>query len=245
MFNNQLLGRWGLVCVCRGFPICSLCWFLWYKYSYHGWSQTTNVMGLQRDLGPDPAVAQEVQGRGGEARRSSSHSILYGGSALILGVFLCLPHFFYLVTFLTLVPTVHFGRLVFFAGSILEEISSPCSHQGPRDHQNSRLRLGGWCWGWSWEAVEGLADLLWKGPVVHIFGFVGPMVSVATTNPPQDIVCWLLLYMIPLCHKPHWSVNYGYFKGPRGKSPFTLNQPMSSDQPMQRRDLGLGGGFVV
>lgn len=55
------------------------------------------------------------------------------------------------------------------------------------EHQIKRLLLAGGCEDQG-ECVEGLASL-WKGPVGTRSGFAPHMVSVATTNPPQDIVC--------------------------------------------------------
>lgn len=73
--------------------------------------------------------------------------------------------------------------LVFFVGSLPEEISNPCSYSSPCDHQIKRLLLAAGCEDQG-ELVEGPANL-WKGPVGTRFGFAPHMVP----ESPQDIVC--------------------------------------------------------
>lgn len=133
------------------------------------------------------------------SRRSRSRSV--GVLCVTLGIFFHWNPFrypfFVFVNILTFFPAVvpsplYPSKLLFFARSIPEEISNPCSQWSPRDHQNKRLFLGG--------GSEDQGESVWRGWQtsergwwVHIFGFVQHVVSVATTKAPQDIVGWLLL----------------------------------------------------
>ena len=123
--------------------------------------------------------------RGGDGR-SGSHSILPGGSALTLGVLLCL--IFFLFDHLS-IPCPYSGPLPptsinwYSLQAVLQKKSQVLVCSEAQVTQNSRLLLGERCWRWKWEGAEGLANF-WKGPGVHSFGFAGHMVSVATANPP-------------------------------------------------------------